>query len=376
MQKRVIALAIASLVSGAAFAQSAPTNVTLYGIVDMGFGYYSDANADNTRAKSAIDSGQWKTSRFGFKGTEDLGDGLSASFQAEFKNPGDTNDNVTARNSFVGLKSAALGEIKAGGVNSFHDNLLSATTGVFEFAGVSQPTKVYIETSGSKETTDLKNAVAYYSPVWSGFQFKLGASTHADTTTDDVALTGATTAAQGISGATGNERIYTAAVHYTNGPLIAGATYEKNKYQDFYLANSIDSGSEWHLAAAYDFGVVRVNGAYGQTSYPINKSSDHRDNRKQWMLGASAPIGASGTLAVSYAHANLSYNNASADTSSFWGIGYLHALSKRTQLYAAYGDINQDKTNTYKSRFEGGTSTSATDAVYQTAFNVGIRHNF
>jgi len=376
MKMKVIALAVAGLASGAALAQVAPNNVTLYGIVDMGFGYYSDANAADTKAKSAIDSGQWKTSRIGFKGTEDLGDGLSASFQAEFKNPGDTGSNLTSRNSFVGLKSATLGEIKAGSVNSFHDNLLSATSGVFEFAGVSQPTKVYIETSGSAETSDLKNAVAYYSPVWSGFQVKLGASTHADTGTDDVALTGTTSATDGIKGATGNERVYTAAVHYTNGPLIAGATYEKNKYQDFYLANSIDSGSEWHLAAAYDFGVVRVNGAYGQTTYPINQSTDHRDKRKQWMLGVSTPIGASGTLAVSYAHANLSYNNASDDKSSFWGIGYLHALSKRTQLYAAYGDINQDKDNTYKSRFDGGISKSATDAVYQTAFNVGIRHNF
>lgn len=73
MQKRIIALAVASLVSGAAVAQVAPNNVTLYGIVDIGFGHYSDANAANTKSKSAIDSGQWKTSRFGFKGTEDLG---------------------------------------------------------------------------------------------------------------------------------------------------------------------------------------------------------------------------------------------------------------------------------------------------------------
>lgn len=366
MQKKLIALAITAIAAGNAFAQS---NVTIYGIIDVGYGYYGDANTANTKAKSAIDAGQWKTSRIGFKGSEDLGNGLTANFQAEFKNPVDTADTLTSRNSFVGLKSATFGEIKLGSVNSFHDNLLAATSGVFEFAGISQPTKVYIETTGSKETTDLKNAVAYYSPVWSGLQFKLGASTHADTSTDDVVPTG-------VSGSTGNERVYTAAVHYANGPLIAGATYETNKYQDYYNAANIDSGNEWHLAAAYDFGVVRVNGAYGQTSYAINQSSDHRDTRKQWMLGASTPIGANGTLAVSYAHAKLSYNNESDDTSSFWGVGYLHTLSKRTSLYAAYGDINQDKTNTYKSRFEGGISKTATDAVYQTAFNVGIRHNF
>ncbi|MFT3848172.1 MAG: porin [Propionivibrio sp.] len=366
MQKRIITLAVASLLTGTAFAQS---NVTVYGIIDVGYGYYGDAAADNTKSKSAIDAGQWKTSRIGFKGSEDLGNGVTANFQAEFKNPVDTADTLTARNSFVGLKSATLGEIRIGSVNSFHDNLLNATSGVFEFAGISQPTKVYIETTGSKETTDLKNAVAYYSPVWSGFQFKLGASTHADTGSDDVTPTG-------VTPTTGNERVYTAAIHYANGPLIAGATYETNEYQSFHNAPDIDSGSEYHLAAAYDFGIVRVNGAYGQTSYAQNTAAEHRDTRKQWLLGASTPIGAKGVLAASYAHATLSYDNASDDTSSFWGIGYLHALSKRTRLYAAYGDINQDKDNTYKSRFEGGISNKATDAVYQTAFNVGIRHDF
>lgn len=364
MQKKLIALAIAGLASGTALAQS---NVTVYGILDIGYGYYSDTPADNVKSKGAIDSGQWKTPRVGFKGSDDLGGGLTATFQAEFKAVGDYAGAVESRNSWVGLKSANLGEVKAGSVGSFHDDLLSATSVMFGNNTVGAPKYVYILTTGSKETTDLKNAVAYYSPVWSGFQAKFGVSTHADTTTNDVTPTG-------LTGATGNERVYTMAGHYANGPLILGATYEYNKYQSYYGAPSIDAGNEWHLAGSYNFGVVRVNGAYGITSYAQNPG-EKKDSRSQWLIGASTPIGANGTLSANYARATIEYNTgANDDDVSFWGIGYQHALSKRTNLYVAYGDINQDKSNLVKSRLDGGTTTGQTG--YQSAFNVGIRHDF
>ena len=57
MQKKIIALAIAGLVSGAAFAQS---NVTVYGIADMSYVNYSDASAAGYSATGQVQSGQWK----------------------------------------------------------------------------------------------------------------------------------------------------------------------------------------------------------------------------------------------------------------------------------------------------------------------------
>ena len=364
MHKKLIALALASLASGTALAQS---NVTIYGIMDVGYGYYSDAPDDNVDAKSAIDSGQWKTSRFGFKGSEDLGEGLVAGFQMEFKAVPDYSAAVESRNSWVSLKIANLGEVKVGSVASFHDDLLGATSVMFGNNTVASPKYVYILTTGSKETTDLKNAIAYYSPSWSGFQAKLGFSSHADTGTNDVTPTG-------LTGATGNERVYTVAGHYANGPLVAGLTYENNKYQSYDGAPSIDSGNEWHLAAAYNFGIVRVSGAYGVTGYAQNPGVT-KDKRAQWQLGASTPIGAKGTLAANYARANIEYNtDADDDKVSFWGIGYQHSLSKRTNLYVAYGDISQNESNLVKSRLDGGTTTG--DTGYQSAFNVGVRHDF
>ena len=163
MQKRIIALAVSGLVSGAAFAQS---NVTIYGIADMSYVYWGNTTASGFGATHRIDSGQWKTSRFGLKGSEDLGNGLSAVFQAEFGVPMDVNGaNITERTSWVGLKSSSLGELKAGNFNTFEDDLLTATSVMFGYNTVASPKYVYIETAGGEAKSTISNAVHYYSPT-------------------------------------------------------------------------------------------------------------------------------------------------------------------------------------------------------------------
>ncbi|HNH93897.1 porin, partial [Accumulibacter sp.] len=112
MQKKLIALAVASVASGAAFAQ---TNVTMYGIADAGY-VYSTGKANiaggGTNKFSGIESGLLSGSRLGFKGEEALGNGLKAIFQLEYGLSIDSNAGVgtaLARQQFVGLSSNALG---------------------------------------------------------------------------------------------------------------------------------------------------------------------------------------------------------------------------------------------------------------------------
>src|SRR5574343_864641 len=106
MQKKIIALAIAGLASTAAFAQ---TNVTIYGVADVG---YAHLRADGKKSMNNIDSGLLAGSRIGFKGVEDLGNGLKALFTLEYALAMDTNGSVgqidspwsgtATRQSFVG----------------------------------------------------------------------------------------------------------------------------------------------------------------------------------------------------------------------------------------------------------------------------------
>src|ERR1700688_4160657 len=79
MKKTLLALAVLGASAGVASAQQ--SNVTIYGIVDAGVAYKNDGNpAGNTLS---LESGQQNSSRLGFKGTEDLGGGLSAIFTLE-----------------------------------------------------------------------------------------------------------------------------------------------------------------------------------------------------------------------------------------------------------------------------------------------------
>ncbi len=127
MQKKLIALAIAGLVSAPAFAQS---NVTIYGVADayMGFG---DHGANDM---AAVSSGGLSGSRIGFRGAEDLGNGLKAVFT--YEQGFDLDDSVNsdasqglggkARQSFVGLGGSfgtvSLGRQYAPG----YDNIVDA----------------------------------------------------------------------------------------------------------------------------------------------------------------------------------------------------------------------------------------------------------
>jgi predicted porin len=173
--------------------------------------------------------------------------------------------------------------------------------------------------------------------------------------------------------------VFATAVHYNNGPLVAGATYEYNEAQDSTGAPNPDSGNTWNVAAAYDFGVLRIGGAYGTINYAPNPLVT-RDDRKQWHIGVSAPITPNDVIALNYAHATTGYNNAWSDDSiGFWGVGYQHSLSKRTTLYAAYGDINQSNSDHTRASLDRAAfigSNSVANYTFEQAVAVGIRHDF
>ncbi|HOI51319.1 MAG TPA: porin, partial [Azonexus sp.] len=112
MQKKIIALAVAGLASTAAFAQS---NVQIYGVVDVGYNRSSSSDTGALKSRNALDSGLQSGSRIGFRGTEDLGNGLKASFVLEYGITADTGAGLSgpARQSFLAL-SNSYGTVAAG----------------------------------------------------------------------------------------------------------------------------------------------------------------------------------------------------------------------------------------------------------------------
>ncbi|MDR0996132.1 MAG: porin, partial [Zoogloeaceae bacterium] len=186
MNKKLIALAVAgALASAPALAQ---TNVTIYGSIDMGFSHRGDNVASGVSSKNAIDSGISAGNRLGFKGTEDLGNGLKALFTLEAGFEADTGDSTQSkrlfgRQAFVGLTSDTLGTVIAGRIYTPHYSLLSKID-PFAAGTVGQYRNVMnagLKVGGENvfDPTRVDNTVAYVSPSFSGFNVTAAYSTNA-----------------------------------------------------------------------------------------------------------------------------------------------------------------------------------------------------
>ena len=363
MQKKLIALAVASLVSGAAFAQVAPNNVTLSGIIDMGYQYSWASTVAGTPAQHAFNDGGQDGSRLKLDGTEDLGNGLKVGFHTDFRFSVDTQSAVTTDNQNLFL-TGGFGTVTAGSFGTALDDI----NGYSEAGGMGWGNGVgdMFKSSGA-----LKNAVKYNSPVFGGFDFMAGISTNnqkageVEKFTDAVPADLAGTPVVLGSPATYNVRAYTARGSYVNGPVKAGLAVIKEKVQQ-----TDASRTEWLLSGSYNFGPVILGAGYARSSLTddaVGTDFGAFKKRTAYRINVGAPIGANDAVALSYLHAKQTYLLGAADQSAKgFGLSYTHNLSKRTNLYASYGQVNQDD----------GVAVTAVNGTYEKAFKVGLRHQF
>ena len=354
---------IAALLAAGAGAASAQTNVTIYGIVDAGLVRESGGVVNNTKITSGVGS----ASRIGFRGTEDLGGGMSALFTLETGVKIDTGEVDTAgtifnRQAFVGLKTNA-GTVTLGRQYTPWHQALAQVADPFG-TGYAGTSKNQFPDSGTNVRTS--NTVIYTAPVMMG-----GFSA-------DLAYSLGEQAGSSKAG-----RQFGGSVGYSKGPLNVRLAYN-NKNSDVAPAAGItavsrDIGTNTLLAANYDFKVVKAYVAYGVdkgfNSAPLGNSGNPFGGVKptpstdgnEILLGLSAPVG-TGTLLASVMRKDdkTSFNQ----DSRAWGVGYLYPLSKRTNLYTAYGRIHNKNGAGYTvaNNTEAGTGDKA--------FNLGVRHTF
>ncbi len=322
MQKKLIALAVAGLVSAPVFAQS---NVQIYGIVDMGVFSKEDA-AGNSVAR--IDHNAWSTSRLGFRGTEDLGNGLKAIFQFETQiipENGPTTSNFgNARDTYVGL-AGGFGQLRLGN----NSTPLNNWAGNYDHSGVANAFRAFnVNLKGSLETRVGSSAV-YMSPNMGGVTI---AALYAPDENDNV-----------------KNDIYGVGAQYMNGPISAMYTY-----------HAIHDVVENHVVGlAYDFGVAKamVNYVYNEFEGVGVLGGNGSENEEAWGVGLSAPVGAAGKVSLGYTAQQDINGIAGADT-DVWALTYGHNLSKRTMAYAGFQQ--QDPDNGQK----------------KDTYGVGIRHTF
>lgn len=384
MQKKLIALAISSLagLSGTASAQS---NVTIYGILDGTFDVINSSGATGVaRGGADYTRVQSNGSRLGFKGTENLGNGMSAFFQLESNAKFDAGGGLdTARDSFLGLKGD-FGTVKLGNFSGPNRDIASKLDVVIHSDGIGDNSALLGKLGGRGSVFDTRysNSIAYITPDFSGFKATI--QYQANENKSDV------------PGAKTNQSLAELGLNYDNGPVYIGLTHGKLSEKNETGAGTFNTGTnedvtETRLGGMYKFGDASVRALFGHT-----KADGSLGNLKQnvWGLAGTYNMTPNGKLLAQYFRAkDLSGNRTGvtdlSDTGAkFWVLGYEHSLSKRTTLLAHYTYLkNDERVSTVSGNGKGydfgdgstgiaGTAGSNNNGLKLTGLQVGVNHTF
>ena len=355
MNKSSIAVALALGALGAtAHAQS---TVSVYGRI----------NTTVERSEVETQSGQSQkttglvnnASRWGLRGTEDLGGGMKALFQLESGFGSDTglltnNPSTTPtaglfnREAFVGL-SSNFGTIRFGRITS---PLYFASADYISMhnhdTGTSSDTLFNFGATG----VNNNNTVAYKTPDFGGGNVEVAYSFAAGFFPSNPA------GFQELPGSN-NQTNLQVAINWGNGPLQLGGGYAK--MEDKTGTPNTDTDM-WVIRALYEFGALTL-GAYYEFSN-FNSGTVEAD-RGNFRLSAMYTMGAS-EFHLNYGMAD-DLSNINDSSANQWTIAYNYNLSKRTKVYAFYTQVDQDANVDY---FGTGLGTKFSSIA------LGLRHNF
>ena len=350
MKKSLIALAVLAA-SGAAMAQS---SVTLYGVVDTGLTY--SKGEESVYGMTHV--GGNVNSRLGFRGVEDLGNGLKATFNLESGFSADDGTNYMGqdglaftRTSTVGL-AGNFGEVRLGRMLT-SSYLAVSRYDAFGDTGIGASLAWNVGQTGYAARTE--NAISYSSPNFSGF--KIGAEY-----------------GFGEQQKASDSRYVGIGATYDNGPLSLGLGVDRLNGDTQNNTQWDENQTTWHLGGSYNFGVAKLLGFYKETKFKETGLNAGNDSTKfkTFGLGVTAPVGAAGEVRASYNNYKISDDNGKADQLS---LGYVHNLSKRTALYGTYSYIkNKDGLDFELNGAMGGAGLK--DGEKQHGLQLGIRHAF
>ena len=381
MKKTLAAVAVLGAFAGSALA----ADVQLYGIVDLGFNYtHIDGDLHNgigydDKDTFEMKSGQQSGSRFGFKGTEDLGNGLTVGFILE--NQFNSDDGSLSDSDHFFRREASLfleggfGKIAMGRIGSINNGVSSwAQFGMLSAFGTSWDYSAQMGT-WAVGAGIWDNMIAYQTPTFAGFtvyaQYGMGSNNNENESSSD--------------------RYYALGAKYANGPLNLYLAVDSINYQTADLtgvnADDIDDSLTVTFGGNYDFEVVKLfagaqyyDEAKISTAFGLLDSADYNTTTyagkfKGWSLGVSASIPAAGgqvLVGAGYmdAEAADSQKAAKDDELTRWVVsaGYDYPLSKRTNVYGilTYAQDSLDYTET--------TAKDQDPTVF--AAMIGLRHKF
>lgn len=315
MKKSLLALAVLGMFAGAASAQS---SVTIYGKLDQGL-----AKQIGSKDKEVRDAAG---SRLGFRGQEDLGNGLSAVFTFEHRFDPDTGAQNSAAfwhgQSWVGLRSG-FGQL---------------TLGRHYTAAYSEIQNA-IEPFGGDTVAALRNSSITPSTAPAGATGFAAALRVANSVRYELVQGGLKVAATVAEKTGGTDRPWSVAGSYSAGPLFVGAGYEDPSDEDDRILT---------VGARYTVGPATLRAGFSDAR------NTNDEKVRGYAIGANVTAGP-GQVLVGYGTSKN--RTTSTNLSKKFGIGYRYPLSKRTFLYT---DFARDSVPTSN----------------KTGYDLGLQHNF
>jgi len=320
MKKSLIALAVAGAFAAPAFA--ATENVDVYGKVHASISMFDDQQDVTTGGATAVNDVQISSnaSRFGIKGAEDLGGGLSGIWQIESGvNLDEQTGTLASRNSFVGLKGG-FGTVLLGN----HDTPLKLVGRAVDLFGDTMADSRNVNGVGSDARA--KNVLAYITPNMGGFGVAAAYSTDFN----------------GTANATGDAKdnaVYNLSATYNNGPIFVGLGYGDGDGHE-----NAGIGSQLRLAAGLTFGPAKIVAQF-DTLDDDSHFQGQAGDFESFMVGAAFTFG-NVVLKANYMEGTYDGDinavdelgaapQAGYDVEQFT-IGADYNLSKRTTVYALY----------------------------------------
>lgn len=355
MKSPAIALGAFALVSGVACAQ---TNVTLYGVVDLGMKY--EKGLSKAGGVWALASGQQFGSRLGLRGSEDLGGGLSANFVLE--NGFTADDGALAnggrlfgRQAWAGIKGS-FGAVNLGRQYSATYNALNAVD-PFGLNQAGDAQRVYGYGLGKVDPISRSdNTITYTSASTNGINAMVGykfGETPGSLNTGSSKFVGLSY----IAGAVNVQASY----QNTDGVSLGATTTQLGA-----IAASTGIGASTvnvknaFIGGVYDFGFLKAHLGYGDAKLSASNDTTIRS----YLVGTTVPVG-KGAATASWNRNDV--RDLVAGASNQYAVGYTYPFSKRTNFYSSASYTRNDS---------GVRLNAATNGASAHEFQAGIRHTF
>ncbi len=370
MNKKILAALVALGFAGIAQAQ---TNVTIYGVLDTGF-----------IKESGSDTGMGGNddSLIGFKGTEDLGSGMKATFQLEKRFDLNNGVKFSGNNALDKLQGTDNGENGADWQGAANVGLQGDAWGAFRLGRVNN---IAIENFGDVDpfavtgvasalvgynllySEQIANTIRYDSPTWNDFginlSYTLGKDDHRGASVSN---------AEGTSykyNKIGNDGFGVGLKYDSEDFLLLTANYDR-------LADS-DKSWLWNIGAAYTYEGFTVSVGYQGTKVKAAAADILTDGgintevtQKDWLIGLQYNTGPH-TVKFSYNRGEIKSDSDYDGKVNKYALGYTYDFSKRTSLYAIVAYTDSD--NNYVGEIYNNNGATE-DSV--TSVQLGIKHMF